>query len=159
MKLSQLIEPETISIGWPGSTEKDKTKWSLLSDLSSFLFNTKDFTEKQKSEILHLIEEREKSMTTGIGDGVAIPHASIPFLKKATAALCTIPEGLDFESIDRQKVYIVILILVPKNQFQKHIRTLAGIARLVHEPEFRKKLVESESASQLWDMILQKEGE
>lgn len=98
-------------------------------------------------------------MTTGIGMGVAIPHASLHNLPRPIGAICLIKEGLEFNSIDNKPVYIIILILVPKNEFQHHIKTLASIARLMNDDQFRESLSAAKTAQQAYELICAHEAE
>lgn len=160
MKLSQLIAPDRISIGWPNALPKEKrNKWSLIQHSVEELSEHLKFSENEKTIAQKQVFEREKSMTTGIGEGVALPHASLDFVKSMSAMLKVFPSGIDFDSIDKKPAYIFILILVPKNQFQKHIRTLASIARLMNDTPFRLQLTKCKSTHEIYDIIIEKENE
>ncbi|MCB1145768.1 MAG: PTS sugar transporter subunit IIA [Leptospiraceae bacterium] len=159
MKLSQLVAPERITIGWPANkSQGESDKWHLIRDAVFFISEQIGFTNAERDEALKLVLEREESMTTGIGEGVALPHASLPFLKNMVASMSIFSEGIQFDSIDRKPAYIFILILVPKNQFQRHIRTLASIARLMNEPDFRSELITQIDPQAIFDLIQSRES-
>lgn len=100
-----------------------------------------DFDEFSKALI-----EREKSMSTGIGNGVAIPHCTTAKVQDIVFVLAIVPQGIDFDSIDNQPVKIVILLLVPKNKLTQHIKTLANIAKLMSNENLRNKLLTVKTA-------------
>lgn len=162
MKISSLLTANQICIGWP--EDKDgppevKDKWTLIRLLTSFLLNNcpKKFDETQILEAADLVIDREKSMTTGIGHGVAIPHASVPYLKKAVAAVCTIPEGVEFDSIDHAKVRVIYLILLPDKKFQDHIQLLANIAKISNDPDLLERVANEEDAAGVWKLLDEEE--
>ena len=158
MYLSRLLTPESISIGWPGGkAHKNPDKWQLIADLIFFLSETNSQVKPRVNTCIQMAKEREKSMSTGIGDGVAIPHASVPDITQTTAAVCILENGLNFESIDRMPVHIVILILMPKDQFQKHIQTLAAISKLLHSESSRKTIMKAKGGESLYKKIIQLE--
>lgn len=160
MKLSSLLKKEDIFIGCPEASDEDKKdKFVLLKKISLSRLKRTSFSEEEKEAALSAVIEREKSMTTGIGESVAIPHASLSFINEPIGAMCVTPGGVEFNSIDNQPVHIIILLFVPKSQFQRHIKTLAGIARLVNEESFRKIIVHSKSRDEIWEKILEKENE
>ncbi len=159
MKLSGLLKKEDIFTGCPQSSPGIMgDKFQLLENMSRLILERAGFSPEDVTKAVEAILEREKSMTTGIGENVAIPHASLPFIKEAIGAMCITRVGIDFDSIDQRPVHIVILLFVPKNQFQQHIRTLAGIARLVNEESFRTMIITQNSADDIWDKIVEKEN-
>lgn len=98
-----------------------------------------------KDEITQSLINREKSMSTGIGSGVAIPHCSITLVEELKVIIGLSEVGIEFDAIDKLPVYIFILLIVPKNQFQEHIKTLALIAKTLNLKEEREKLIHSKS--------------
>ncbi len=160
MKISSLVPANQICMGWPEagaiSTQKQpQDKWALIESLTSFLLSNcpKNFENQQVKKAAQLVIEREKSMTTGIGHGLAIPHATVPFLKKAIAAVCILKQGVDFDAIDHGKVHIVYLILLPEKKFQEHIQILANIARMSDEQGFLEKMLETDEPAKLWKLL------
>jgi mannitol/fructose-specific phosphotransferase system IIA component (Ntr-type) len=101
-------------------------------------------TNKIKSDhrdaIATAVKKRETSMSAGIGFGIGLPHASTDLIHEVVAAVGRSKKGIRFDTVDGQPVNLVILFLVPQGQFQKHVHTLANIAKPVHHPEFRDDL-------------------
>ena len=94
-------------------------------------------------------------MSTGIGYGIGIPHASTELIENVVGALGRSKNGINFESLDNQPVSLVVLFLVPQGQFQKHLHTLANIARQLHNSEFRTALENAEDASSICQILSQ----
>ena len=107
----------------------------------------------QSSTVFQLLVEREKLQSTGIGDGVAIPHASTDAVASQAAALLICPQGIDFCAIDGGKVRIVFGVVGPRRATGEHLKTLARIARLLRDGSTRNRLVGCEDPSQVFDLI------
>jgi PTS system fructose-specific IIA component len=102
-----------------------------------------------KEEITNSLLNREKSMSTGIGSGVAIPHCSISLVDELKVVIGLSEDGIEFDSIDKLPVCIFILLVVPKNKFQEHIKTLALIAKTLNLKEEREKLIHSRNYDEI----------
>jgi len=92
-------------------------------------------------QILELIMAREHLGSTGIGHGVAIPHSRMSDLPEPVIAMARHPEGIDFDAIDGQPVYIVVMLLVPDDEEGQHLELLAKLARLLQKPELRASIM------------------
>jgi mannitol/fructose-specific phosphotransferase system IIA component (Ntr-type) len=92
-------------------------------------------------------------MSTGIGFGIGIPHASTDLIHEVVGAFGRSRQGIDFDALDNQPVKLVMLFLVPQGQFQKHLHTLADIAKLLHQTEFRQSLERAPDAQTMFDVI------
>ncbi|RME91470.1 MAG: PTS sugar transporter subunit IIA [Candidatus Hydrogenedentota bacterium] len=110
-------------------------------------------------EIENAVLEREKKQTTGIGEEVAMPHASLPCFQRPTSLLVILPRGYDFAAIDYKPVKFVILVLIPKGDTKLHLDTLACIARLFYNPDFRKQLSHAKTSQAAMQIIKQAEKE
>jgi len=92
-------------------------------------------------------------MSTGIGFGIGIPHASTDLIPEVVGALGRSNKGINFDALDNQPVNLVMLFLVPQGQFQKHLHTLANIAKLLHIKEFRQELESAADAAAMFQVI------
>jgi mannitol/fructose-specific phosphotransferase system IIA component (Ntr-type) len=92
-------------------------------------------------------------MSTGIGFGIGIPHASTDLISEVVGALGRSTRGIEFDALDNQPVKLVMLFLVPQGQFQKHLHTLANIAKLLHKTEFRQSLEQAPDALRMFEVI------
>jgi mannitol/fructose-specific phosphotransferase system IIA component (Ntr-type) len=92
-------------------------------------------------------------MSTGIGFGIGIPHASTDLIGEVVGALGRSKGGVNFDALDNQPVNLVMLFLVPQGQFQKHLHTLASIAKLLHMKDFRSELEQAPDAAAMFEVI------
>src|SRR5207248_1971541 len=99
-----------------------------------------------RDSILAALRQREETMSTGIGFGIAIPHCSSDRLDEVVAAFGTSRRGIEFDALDNAPVKFVVLFIVPKNQFQTHLRTLASIAKFLNDRSVRESLASAKSA-------------
>jgi PTS system nitrogen regulatory IIA component len=95
--------------------------------------------------LLQVLIERENLQSTGIGDGVAIPHGKLPGLARLLAGFARSPRGVDFQSIDGQPTYLFFLLVVPEHSGGMHLKALARISRFFRDAGFRKALMEAET--------------
>lgn len=100
--------------------------------------------------LLDVLREREALQSTGIGEGVAIPHGKIAGLDRLVASFARSVKGVDFESIDGQPTHLFFLLVVPEHSGGQHLKALARISRFFRDAEFRQKLI---SASSLDDVF------
>ena len=97
-------------------------------------------------------------MSTGIGFGIGITHASTDLIYEVVGAFGRSRKGVNFDSLDNQPVNLVMLFLVPQGQFQKHLHTLANIAKLLHKKEFRQALEDAPDAAGMYRIIKEPPG-
>ena len=115
-------------------------RWEAIDELINNLVATGKIKPDNKDAIAAVVKKRETSMSTGIGFGIGIPHASTDLITEVVGALGRSKTGVQFDSLDNQPVNLVMLFLVPQGQFQKHLHTLANIAKLLHRADFRQAL-------------------
>ena len=128
-------------------------RWEVIDELIDHLVVCGRIRQKDRDAIAAVVKKRETSMSTGIGFGVGIPHASTELVDEVVGAFGRSHQGINFDSLDNQPVNLVMLFLVPQGQFQKHLQTLANIAKTLHDSEFRGALCEAESAADMERII------
>ena len=106
-----------------------------------------------------VLTEREQLQSTGIGEGVAIPHGALQQLETQFAALLIVPEGLDFAAIDNLDVTILFAVFTPKRATGEHLKTLARVSRLLRSKGFRDRLVAAADAKEAYSLIATEEGD
>lgn len=141
MFFSENLKKKNILIGI-----KKKNRWNLINELVQLGVKNGEIPEDQKDAIKKSLMEREKSMSTGIGNGVAIPHCTSQDIKDTILLMAVSSTGIDFDSIDGHPVRITILLIVPKNKLTQHIKTLANIAKLMSNEQLREKIFKAKSA-------------
>jgi mannitol/fructose-specific phosphotransferase system IIA component (Ntr-type) len=102
-----------------------------------------------KDQVLTALKAREDQVSTGIGSGVAIPHAFSDDLEEVTAIFGRSRVGIDFEAIDNAPVHFIILFIVPRKDYQLHLRTLAAIAKMFTNCEVRRQFGEAQTRDEI----------
>ena len=143
-QLLEFIKPDNVVFGVKSGSKTEIIKQLLDNILQSSKIEASDY-----DEILEALLKREKSMSTGIGSNVAIPHCSIEIVDDIKCAIGLSEPGIEFESIDNLPVQIFILLIVPKSKFQDHIKTLAVIAKTLNDKNERDKLVSCHSYNEI----------
>ena len=128
-------------------------RWQAIDELINNLVATGKIKPEHREAITAVVRKRETSMSTGIGFGIGIPHASTDLIYEVVGALGRSKQGVDFNSLDNQPVHLVMLFLVPQGQFQKHLHTLANIAKMLHKSEFRQALEEAPDGDSMLQII------
>ncbi len=126
-----------------------KDKWELLSALVRALVEAGRLPVEREAEALEALEARERSVSTGMEHGIAVPHAALPGLDGVVAAVAILPQGLAFDSLDGQPARIVVLLLVPREEKLLHVRTLTEVARRLGDPDFRERLLRAGDPDQV----------
>jgi PTS system nitrogen regulatory IIA component len=101
---------------------------------------------------------REKLGSTGIGEGVAVPHCKVPGLSALVAAVGRSREGVDFRSLDGKPTRIFVALFAPERSGAEHLQALARVSRLVKRPEFRKALLDAPDAAAMVRLIVEEDG-
>ncbi len=156
MRLTELITPARVGIERPPDepTEDRFDKRKALSRLASMLASGVSISS---GEVERVLTERESLQSTGIGEGVAIPHGALPQLDLQCAALLIVPAGVEFDAIDSSPVTILFAVIGPKRATGEHLKTLARVSRLLRNKAFRDQLVSAEGAQKAYDLILAEE--
>jgi mannitol/fructose-specific phosphotransferase system IIA component (Ntr-type) len=129
------------------------TRWEAIDELINSLVTAGKIKPEHHDAISAVVKKRESSMSTGIGYGIGIPHASTDLISEVTGGLGRSKKGVNFDALDNQPVNLVVLFLVPQGQFQKHLHTLANIAKLLNRPEFRHALEQAPTAEDMLKII------
>ena len=148
MRLSEILSVDRILVDVDGSFVKTKSDaLRLLAEMLSPVLGV------DRDTVQHLLVERENLQSTGIGDGVAIPHCSLETAEAQAGALVLCPRGIEFEAIDDEKVEIVFGVVGPKRATGEHLRTLARISRLLRDDRTRLSLLASANPSAAYELI------
>src|ERR1051325_5897471 len=153
MDLGDILGPEQIIPGMNATN-----RWEAIDELINNLVTTGKIKRVHHDAIAAVVKKRESSMSTGIGFGIGIPHASTDLIYEVVGSLGRSKNGVSFDALDNQPVNLVMLFLVPQGQFQKHLHTLANIAKLLHKAEFRQALEQAPDAETMLEIIRRQGG-
>ncbi|TVK91702.1 PTS sugar transporter [Shewanella algae] len=145
MELSTILRPECTTCATPGSKKK---VLELISDLASAQYPT-----LSSQAIFESLLAREKMGSTGIGNGIAIPHGRLPDITEPIAVLVKCEEPIAFDAIDNQPVDILFALLVPADQCQQHLSTLSAMAEKLSDKAILKQLRKSSDETELYQVI------
>jgi mannitol/fructose-specific phosphotransferase system IIA component (Ntr-type) len=138
MKITDIININSIKVGI--SLESKEELLRKLVNLAAASGNILD-----KKTCLSEVIERESIMSTGVGKGIALPHAKTNAIKGTIGAFCTLKEPLDYNSLDGKPIRIAFLLLGEENNVGSHLRLLSMISRLMNIEAFREKLLDSKT--------------
>ena len=154
MKLSDFLSPDRVLANIVSTNKQD-----ALKEITAFLSNADPDDTLTPKHLFNAILDREELGSTGIGDGVAIPHAKIHGLKNLCACFARSTEGVDFESIDREPVRLIFMLLVPENSAGMHLKALARISRVLKESEFREHLLEASDQQAIYEAFIHQDNQ
>ena len=151
MRLSELLNPGAVTLRL-----KAREKREAIVELVALLESGHGLDSQ--GEILDRVLRREAMMSTGIGNGVAIPHGKARAADRMVAACAVSSEGVDFAAEDGQPVYLLVLFVSPENATTQHVRALANLSRLVKEESVRRALREAPSVEAFLTTLQNAEG-
>jgi PTS system nitrogen regulatory IIA component len=152
MRLSEIFKPQFVV---PDLKAHDKK--GVLEELLEII--TGQESSLNKGTLLQVLLEREKLGSTGIGDGVALPHGKLRGLDNLLLSFGRSIEGLDFDSIDEQPAYLFFLLLAPENSAGMHLKSLAKISRMLKDGNLRQQLMRAKSREEIYKIIIDKDEE
>jgi PTS system nitrogen regulatory IIA component len=142
-----LVNADSISFRDPASSKK-----KVLENLSQKLAANTSATTAEK--VFQVLLERERLGSTGLGKGVAIPHARVPDLPHTVAAMLTLESPVDFESVDNQPVDIAFALLVPEDDTDNHLQHLSRLVTLFRDVDVCDKIRNANSAEAIFELLL-----
>jgi fructose PTS system EIIBC or EIIC component len=151
MKITDILNEKVIVTKLPGTTKSE-----ILNAMIELAATSDRVTDKEKMR--SAILEREKIMSTGVGSGFAIPHGKTDAVQDIVAAFAITEQPIDYQSLDDQPVRIIFLLVGKDNSVGPHIKLLSRISRLMNKEEFRKKLIDAESSSEILQIFKQEES-
>jgi fructose-specific phosphotransferase system IIA component len=151
MRLTDVLNENLVNISLEGANRDDCIR-ELIDKLA------KTDTIKNADSIFDAVLERERIMTTGVGNGIAIPHCKHTDSPEFAVCLGIQPKGVDFQSIDKKSVNIIFLLVGPENNPGLHIKLLSRISRLMSNEELRQQLLECKSDQDAFHLIQDEEN-
>jgi PTS system nitrogen regulatory IIA component len=147
MEISDLVTPHAVVASLKATSKKQ-----ALQELAR---RAAELTGEHERAIFDVLLERERLGTTGVGDGVAIPHGKLPNLKKLIGLFARLERPIDFEAIDEQPVDLIFLLLAPGTAGADHLKALARVSRLLRDRQIREKLRGSETAEAIYALLVE----
>jgi len=151
MKISDILTEDLVVTKLEGDSKKD-----IIEAMIEIVSRSEKVLDKAK--VRTAIFEREKIMSTGVGNGFAIPHGKTDAVTDIVAAFAVTAEPIDYESLDEKPVRLVFLLVGKDNLVGPHIKLLSRISRLMNKEEFRKRLLEVQSPREILEMFRQEEA-
>lgn len=147
MQLETILTPERCFSNLPGVSKKRflTTISELIADATQIL---------SADQIYAALLAREQLGSTGIGNGIAIPHCRVADCKSITGALVTLADGIDFDAIDSRSVDLLFVLIVPAEEMDEHLKALGGLAALFHQDALCNRLRQAQSAQELYDIAV-----
>jgi PTS system nitrogen regulatory IIA component len=145
MPLNDLVAPDAVL-----PALKVNSKKQALQELAA---KAAELTGQSERGIFEILLQREKLGSTGVGNGIAIPHGKLPKLSKLFGLFARLDRPIDFEALDGQPVDLVFLLLAPEGAGADHLKALARVARLLREPDVVQKLRQSRDADALYAVL------
>ena len=145
MKLVEILSPDMVL-----SELKAADKDSAIREMSAFIASERGL---RGDEVMRTLLERERLGSTGIGEGVAIPHGKLGSVGEIVACLGRAPAGVDFDSMDGQPTYLFFVLVAPESSTGAHLKALARISRVFKDPEFRRRLMAASDADTMYQVV------
>ena len=150
MKITDLLKPQSILLNASPTNKADAIY--TLGDLMDKGGNLSD-----KAEYLEAVFAREESGSTGLGDGIATPHAKSAGVKEAGLAAMVVPNGVDFDALDGQPSHLFFMIAAPEGAADTHVEVLSKLATMVIDPDFKNALIQAATVDRFLELITAKE--
>jgi PTS system fructose-specific IIC component len=149
MTLSDLLTNESVALDLDLSKKEEAIEAAVDRFVAAGIVS-------HKSQVVRALVERERIMSTGIGDGIAIPHAQSPAVQKLSLGILRPREGIDFDALDGKPVRLILTIIGPEER-GGFIRVLARVSRLLQDGNLKKKLLKAKSAEEVLSAFAQEE--
>jgi len=152
MKITEMLKREFVLEQLKAANKRD-----ALAELAGVFAQGRINVDSEA--MLHVLLERERLGSTGIGDGIAIPHGKLPGLEEMVVSFGRSREGIAFEAMDGKPVHLFFLLMAPENSAGQHLKALAKISRMLKDANFRKNLLEAKMHEDLFRIIVEKDDE
>ena len=150
MKITDFLDQRAIKIGLTASDKE-----GILKELADVLAEVKDIGDKRA--IVKALLERENLGSTGIGQGIAIPHGKTDRVNELVAVLGVSRKGVNFEALDGEPVYIIFLLVAPKDTAGPHLKALAQISRLLRDSYLCELIKRCQTPNEVYELIKHEE--
>jgi PTS system nitrogen regulatory IIA component len=146
MKIAEFLNPQAVIASLQARSKSD-----VLRELSGSMAQGNPGLKPER--LTDVLLEREKLGSTGIGEGVAIPHGKLSGLSQLYASFGVSPQGVDFQAIDGRPTFLFFALVAPENSAGIHLKALARISRLFKNPRFRESILKAGSSGEIYQLI------
>jgi nitrogen PTS system EIIA component len=150
MKISDMLRREYIIEDLQARSKPD-----VLGELSGIF--QKGGVSINRENVIRVLMDREKLGSTGIGDGIAIPHGKLPGLDELIVSFGRSKEGIEYDAMDGKRVHIFFLLMAPENSTSQYLKTLAKISRMLKDANFRKRLLTARTKDDILSAVSEKD--
>ncbi|MDP8233587.1 MAG: PTS sugar transporter subunit IIA [Candidatus Saelkia tenebricola] len=154
MNISDILKLNTLKLNLAA-----KDKEEVMDEMLDILIKAKKLNSKYKKKVKKALMDRESLGSTGIGQNIGIPHAKDDSIKKIVSCCAISQEGVDFDALDGEPVYVFFMILAPRNATGEHLKALAKISRLIRDKFFRASLMRCKTPKELLAILKREEEE
>ncbi len=148
-RLLEFLQEEFILVGL-----REKDKWRVLAEMGAFMHRVHGVREINLDDLIQSIVTREKQMSTGIGEGIAVPHARIEGGPEIRGVIGISRDGIEFDSADKNPVHLIVLIATPEAHYEQHLLVLAAIAKIFGQnPELMKQILRAKNAAEVHEIL------
>ena len=151
MNIVELLDPNSVE-----AAIKSVSKDDVLAEMTDVLLRSVKGLDRDK--VLAVLQEREQLGSTGIGEGVAIPHGKLKNIDQLVLAFGRSKQGVDFDSMDGKAAHLFFLLLAPEDSISVHLKTLARISKLLKDQSVREQLMNAITADEIYQIIRSKES-
>ena len=148
MRMSEFIIREASSADLKASQKNE-----VIREMVENLRLAGYFKGSEPEDVVKAILKRELLSSTGIGDGVAIPHAKHPGVERLVGTVAVSPKGVPFDSVDNDSVYVLVMLISPQERPSEHLRALEGVSRCLKDKNFVRSLRQATTPQHIWDLI------
>jgi len=133
---------------------QETDKWRVLAEMSAFMHRVHGVRKINLDDLIQSIVTREKQMSTGIGEGIAVPHARIEGGPEIRGVIGISRDGINFESADKNPVPLIVLIATPEAHYEQHLQILAAIAKIFGQnPELMQQILRAKNAAEVHEIL------
>ncbi len=150
MKIAEILQEQCIV-----ADIKGKTKREIITELVEALAKARLIEDVEA--VVNVVMDREKLGSTGIGNGVAVPHGKLKNIKNIMCALGRSQNGVDFDAVDRSPVHIFFLVLAPEDSASLHLKVLSRITKILRDQSLRKKVIKLTTVHDIYTSILEED--
>jgi len=150
LKIAEILQEQCVVADIRGKTKKE-----IITELVEALANAR--LVKDVEPVVNVVMDREKLGSTGIGNGVAVPHGKLKNINNIMCAFGRSQNGVDFDAVDRAPVHIFFLVLAPEDSASLHLKVLSRITKILRDQSLRKKIIKLSNVHELYMSILEED--